>query len=332
MRIQIVTDAWPPVVSGVVRTLQSTIAVLERMGHEVDVIEPSLFWSFPCPKDPRLRLAVAPPAKISKLVRGFQPDAVHIATEGTLGLCVRLWCQLHRVPFTTCYTTKLPEHIEVRLGIPSWVMWPVFRWFHKPSAGIMVSTESMKQDLEARGFRRLKRWSRGVDCQAFRPGPLEFLDAPRPILMYVGRVDPEKNIEAFLKLDCPGTKYVVGDGSARERLEQAYPDVRFVGYHHGDELSHYYSAADAVVFPSLTDTFGLVMLEAMACGLPVAAFPVAGPKDVVREGEVGALDWDLAKAIERALEIPRAACRAYAGQFSWEAATRQFLANLAPIT
>lgn len=331
LRLALITDAWPPQVNGVVRTLQRTSHELERLGHRVEVISPDLFRTMPCPTYPEIRLALFPGPSMRRRLEMFEPDAVHIATEGPLGRAARAWCLKRRLPFTTAYHTRFPEYVAARFAVPLDWTYGIMRRFHAPAARVMVATPSIEADLIARGFANIGRWSRGVDLDLFRPNEAAPLDLPRPIHLYVGRVAIEKNIEAFLKLDLSGSKVVIGDGPQRASLQARYPEANFLGAKFGADLARHVAAADVFVFPSLTDTFGLVMLEAMACGLPVAAFPVAGPKDVVRDGEVGALDWDLGKAIDRALELPRAACRAYAQGFTWEAATRQFLANLAPI-
>ncbi len=331
MKILIVTDSWPPVVSGVVRTYQSTIRHLQALGHQVEVIAPDQFTTVRCPTDTHFRLALYAGRKTARLIQAFGPDAIHVASEGPLGLAARNWCVAHQFPFTTSYTTRLPEYIKVRSGVPQALTYSLVRWFHRPSAGVMVSTDTLLQDLRAQGFRNLVRWSRGVDLELFRPRSKDFLDAPRPILTYVGRVALEKNIAAFLQLDLPGTKFVVGDGPQRGQLQRQYPQVRFVGNHFGEDLAAYYAASDVFVFPSRTDTFGLVLLEALACGVPVAAFPVPGPLDVIGDSGVGVLDTNLQQAVRRALDIDPAACRRYAQKFGWESVARQFVANLHPV-
>ena len=330
MRLALVTDAWPPQVNGVVRTLQRTKAELESLGHEINVISPDQFVTIPCPTYPEIRLAMLPGRTMAKRLESLMPTAIHIATEGPLGQAARAWCLRHKLPFTTAYHTRFPEYVAARFSVPLAWTYAMMRRFHAPASRVMVATPSIEADLRARGFTNIARWSRGVDLDLFHPDAPAALDLPRPIHLYVGRVAVEKNIAAFLGLQLGGSKVVIGDGPQLSSLKTRHPATHFLGAKFGSDLASHVAAADVFVFPSLTDTFGLVMLEAMACGLPVAAFPVAGPKDVVREGEVGALDWDLGKAIERALQLPREACRAYAGQFSWEAATRQFLANLAP--
>ncbi|WP_119299895.1 glycosyltransferase family 4 protein [Dongia deserti] len=331
MHLALVTDAWAPQVNGVVRTLQRTKLELERLGHLVDVISPDQFFTVPCPTYPEIRLALWPAANLGKRLDALMPDAIHIATEGPLGRAARAWCLKRRLPFTTAYHTRFPEYVAARWAIPLAWTYAIVRRFHAPAARVMVATQSIENELIQRGFTNISRWTRGVDLELFRPDERADLDLPRPIHLYVGRVAVEKNIGAFLALKLPGSKVVIGDGPQLAALKTHHPDVHFLGAKHGADLARHVAAGDVFVFPSLTDTFGLVMLEALACGLPVAAFPVAGPQDVVREGEVGALDWDLTKAVERAIALPRAACRLYAQNFSWEAATRQFLANLAPV-
>jgi len=332
LHLALVTDAWAPQVNGVVRTLQRTKAELERLGHQVDIISPDQFRTIPCPTYPEIRLALWPGRKVYRELDALKPDAIHISTEGPLGRAARAWCLKRRLPFTTAYHTRFPEYVAARFAVPLGWTYGIVRRFHAPAARVMVATQSIESELIERGFANISRWTRGVDLDLFRPDEVATLDLPRPIHLYVGRVAVEKNIGAFLDLKLPGSKVVIGDGPQLVALKAQYPDVHFLGAKHGADLARHVAAGDVFVFPSLTDTFGLVMLEAMACGLPVAAFPVAGPKDVVREGEVGALDWDLAKAVERALTLSRAACRRYAQDFSWETATRQFLSNLAPVT
>jgi glycosyltransferase involved in cell wall biosynthesis len=331
MKILIVSDSWPPVISGPVRTYQATIRYLRRYGHEVEVISPDQFTTVRCPTDTHLRLALFAARKMARLIEAFDPDALHIVCEAPLGIAARNWCVKHQFPFTTSYTTKLPEHLEARTGVPAVVTYPLMRWFHRPAAAVMVSTDTLLAELTEQGFANLVRWSRGVDLELFRPGPKSFLELPRPIQLCVGRVAPEKNIEAFLKLDAPGTKVVVGDGPLLRQLKRKYPEVQFVGSRHGQDLVDHYAAADVFVFPSRTDTFGLVLLEALACGVPVAAFPVAGPLDVIGNSGVGVLDEDLGRAMRKALQISPVECRRYAQRFSWEAVARQFVANLHPV-
>lgn len=329
MRIAIVTDAWLPQTNGVVRTLSKTADQLRAQGHDVRVIEPNQFRTFPCPTYPEIRLAWLPYRRIGKLLGEFDPDAIHIATEATLGGAARTWCLRQRMPFTTSYHTQFPEYVRARAPIPLSVSYAFLRHFHGAAARTMVATPTMQRQLESRRFKNIVRWTRGVDTQLFRPRDKQGLQFPRPIALYTGRVAVEKNIEAFLQFDWPGTKVVVGDGPARVELEARYPNAKFVGYKFGDELAAHVTAADVFVFPSRTDTFGLVLLEAMACGVPVAAYPVTGPVDVVQPGVTGALHENLREAALQALQLDPRQCRAYALEHTWEAATEQFLNNLA---
>lgn len=331
MRICIVTDAWYPQTNGVVRTLNTTRATLIAQGHHVHVIEPSMFRNFPCPTYPEIRLAWRPAQLLKEQLQQFRPDYLHIATEGPLGTVARRFCLQQGWPYTTSYHTQFPEYLRARAPIPLSWSYAWLRRFHGKAARTMVATPSMQSQLQTRGFTNLARWSRGVDVNLFRPERRVPLDLPRPISVYLGRVAVEKNIEDFLKLNLPGTQMVIGDGPARETLQRKYPKVVFVGYKYGEELAAHIAAADVFVFPSRTDTFGLVLLEAMACGVPVAAYPVTGPIDVVNAGVSGVLDNDLHTATLDALELDRSACRDHALQYTWEKATAQFFANLAQI-
>jgi glycosyltransferase involved in cell wall biosynthesis len=328
-KVLIVTDAWRPQVNGVVRTLETLGRDLEAMGHEVRYATPEGRFTVPLPTYSEIRLAIFPRNSIERMIDEFQPSAVHIATEGTIGLSARSICINRNIPFTTSFHTRFPEYVRARFPIiPEGLVYAFLRWFHGPATAMMVATPSLMAEMQSHGFRNLRIWSRGVDVDAFRPIANAELPFPRPIWLYVGRVAVEKNIEAFLKLDLPGTKVVVGDGPVRATLERRYPAVQFVGPKSGEDLVRHYSASDVFVFPSRTDTFGLVMLEALACGVPVAAFPVQGPRDVLGDAPVAALDEDLQKACLRALEVPRDAARAFALKHSWRACTEQFLANL----
>jgi glycosyltransferase involved in cell wall biosynthesis len=329
VKIAIVTDAWRPQTNGVARTLTATADGLCALGHDVRVIEPNQFRTVPCPTYPEIRLAWFPYRRLAALFTGLDPDAVHIATEGTLGAAARTWCVRHGQPFTTSYHTQFPEYVRARAPIPLALSYAYLRRFHSAAARTMVATPAMQLLLESRNFRNIVRWTRGVDVSLFRPRDKSFLPFPRPIAMYVGRVAVEKNIEAFLSLALPGTKVVVGDGPARERLQARHADVIFVGYKHGEELAAHIAAADVFVFPSRTDTFGLVLLEALASGVPVAAYPVTGPIDVVRREVTGVLHDDLRTATLGALRLDPANCRAHALEQTWEIATQQFLGNLA---
>ena len=330
MRILIATDAWSPQVNGVVRTLATTAGILTGLGHRVEVLAPGRFRTVPCPTYPEIRLALGAGRDVSRAMEAFAPDAVHVATEGPVGLAARRWCRRHRHPFTTSYHTRFPEYVRLRAPVPLAWSYGYMRWFHGGAVRTMVATRSMEDELRARGLSRLVRWSRGVDTALFRPRDKGFLDLPRPVFMYVGRVAVEKNIEAFLALDLPGTKVVVGDGPALAALKARHPEARFTGYRTGEALAAHVAAADVMVFPSLTDTFGLVLLEAMASGVPVAAYPAPGPLDVVRDGVTGHVDADLRRAALAALALDPRDCRRYAEGCSWEASASQFLANLAP--
>jgi glycosyltransferase involved in cell wall biosynthesis len=324
----IVTDAWFPQTNGVVSTLAQTAACLGRFGHEVRIINPGDYRSVPCPSYPEIRLSLFPYGQVARRIRAFAPQAVHIATEGPLGLSARRFCLSHGMPFTTSYHTQFPQYLRARYPIPLGVSYPVLRWFHGAAARCMVSTASVRSDLAAHGFANLAAWRRGVDTGIFKPCSKDFLALPRPIAAYVGRVAVEKNIDAFLAMEWSGSKIVVGDGPERARLEAQYPDAHFLGFHFGEDLARHLAAADVMVFPSRTDTFGLVNLEAMACGVPVAAYPVTGPIDVVTDGVTGALDPDLAAAARRALTIDPKACREYALKSGWDVCSRQFEGNL----
>lgn len=360
MKIMIVTDAWAPQVNGVVRTLMNTRAHLMSLGHEVNMVTPDQFKTFPCPTYPEIQLAWRPGQKMQDLIEQFNPDCLHIATEGPLGWAARTYALRSNRPFTTAYHTKFPEYVKARFGIPLWFTYAIVRHFHKPSQSVMVATPSVENTLSGYGFRNLKRWSRGVDLSRFCLPEVEpkvkeshgftgltnnrpalqgsglfaadwWQPAKRPVYLFAGRVAVEKNIEAFLKLDLPGEKWVAGDGPQRAKLEAKYPDAKWLGMLGQEDLAVAYQQADVFVFPSLTDTFGLVLLEAMACGLPVAAYPVTGPLDVVGNSGAGVLDDDLYVACIEALEIPKEKARQHAERFSWPAASQQFVSNLKPI-
>jgi glycosyltransferase involved in cell wall biosynthesis len=332
MRIMLVTDAWSPQVNGVVRTLQRIKEGCETLGHQVQVISPERFRTVPCPTYPEIRLALRPGPAIARQIEAFAPDCVHIATEGPLGFAARRHCVRRAMPFTTSYHTRFPEYVHARIPVPLGLGYAVMRWFHRPSRGVMVATRTIRDDLERRGFVNVTPWSRGVDTELFRPDHPPALDLPRPVYLYVGRVAVEKNLDAFLDVPLAGgTKLVVGDGPALERLKARHPEVHFTGAKHGLELARHYASGDVFVFPSRTDTFGLVLLEALASGLPVAAYPVPGPLDVIADSGCGVLDQDLGRAMAQAVAIPRERCREYAGRFSWPRCVEQFLGNLHPI-
>lgn len=329
MRILISTDAWIPQVNGVVRTLEATSSELIRMGHEVRFVTPEGFRTLPLPTYPEIKLALFAKRAVGRLIDDFRPERIHISTEGTLGLAMRRCCLDRDLPFTTSFHTRFPEYIRARLGIPAFLPYAGLRWFHGPATAVMVATQTLERDLQARGFKNLKLWSRGVDVQRFAPGDKSWLTLPRPVFLYVGRVAIEKSVEDFLKLDLPGSKLVVGDGPQYGELKARYPAVTFVGPKFGEDLARHYAAADVFVFPSRTDTFGLVVLEALASGLPIAAYPVQGPGDVLgTNNHVGTLSEDLRSAALRGLGLDAHACRQFALDYSWEACTEQFLANL----
>jgi glycosyltransferase involved in cell wall biosynthesis len=331
MRILVATDAWHPQVNGVVRTLTSLARSASALGAEVAFLTPDGFPSVGVPTYPGLRIALPNRREIARRIEAASPDAIHIATEGPIGWSVRAYCLRHRLAFTTSYTTRFPEYIAVRSIIPASVSYAVLRHFHAAAAMTMVATASLRQELAAKGFKKLGFWTRGVDTDLFRPDDLAELDLPRPIFLTMGRVAVEKNLEAFVALDLPGSKVVIGDGPQRAALARRYPKVRFLGEKTGHDLTSHLAAADVFVFPSLTDTFGVVQLEALACGTPVAAFPVTGPLDVIADHPVGALDTDLRSACLRALGISREACRSFALERSWENSARQFIGNLSAL-
>lgn len=332
LKIVIATDAWKPQLNGVVRTLDTLGRVLTDFGNEVLYITPNEFRSVPLPSYPEIRLSLMPNRKVAKIINNFKPDAIHIATEGPIGRAARRFCKRRGYPFTTSFHTRFAEYANERWKVPTEWGYAILRDFHKDGETMMVATPGLVEELKGRGFRDMKLWARGVDLIQFQPGDRSFLDKhERPIFLYVGRLAVEKSIEDFLKLDLPGTKLVVGDGPQRAELEEKYPEAVFTGPKFGDELTKYYQAADVFVFPSRTDTFGLVNVEALACGVPVAAYPVRGPLEILDgapEG-CGAMSEDLKLACMSAYEKrdPKA-CREWAERFSWEAATRQFVGNL----
>jgi glycosyltransferase involved in cell wall biosynthesis len=328
MRIMIVTDAWFPQTNGVVRTLAQTVAWLERFGHDVRMLTPRDFHSIACPTYPEIRLSLLPRKTVQKSIAAFAPQALHIATEGPLGLAARRYFLRHKLRFTTSYHTQFPQYLRARFPVPIAFSYWVLQRFHGAAARCMVSTPTLRRDLAARGFNNLANWKRGVDTELFRPGRKDFLSLPRPIAAYVGRVSVEKNIEAFLRMSWHGSKIVIGDGPERARLQAQYPGTVFTGFRFGEDLAAHLAAADVMVFPSRTDTFGLVNLEAMACGVPVAAYPVTGPIDVIEDGVTGALDEDLADAARRALALDPTVCREHALRFGWDASAREFEGNL----
>lgn len=333
MKIALVTDAWHPQVNGVVRTLEAVTGILRQWGHDVLIISPDEYRSFPAPSYPEIRLGMTRARSIGRRISDFGPDAIHLATEGPLCISARRWCRRNNFEFTTAYHTQFPEYLAKRTHMSPRIFWSYIRWFHHASQAIMVSTRSVRNQLRSEGLAKVHHWSRGVDLRHFSPAAPEpelFRDLPRPIQLYVGRVAVEKNIEAFLDTDQPGSKVVVGDGPALDDLRQRYPEAHFLGRRTGQELAGCYAGADVFVFPSKTDTFGLVLIEALACGTPVAAFPVTGPVDILTDSS-GVMADNLDAAISGALALDPANCAAVAEHYSWEASARQFLDGLVPV-
>lgn len=330
MKIMIVTDAWEPQVNGVVRTLKSTRRELQAMGHTVELITPLAFRTLPCPTYPEIRLSLFASAGVARRIREFNPDALHIATEGPLGLAARGYAMRNGLPFTTAYHTRFPEYVHARFGLPLTWTYRFLRWFHGPSGAVMAPTPVVLDDLRSNGIDHGVLWTRGVDLDVFVPRRDNMLNSAHPIFLYVGRVAVEKNVEAFLELDLPGSKWVVGDGPALASLQARYPGANYLGVLSQPELARVYASADVFVFPSRTDTFGLVLLEALASGVPVAAYPVTGPIDVLGDSGAGVMQDDLREACLEALRIDRATARSHAERFSWRAASAQFLNHLRP--
>ncbi len=327
-RVLIVSDAWHPQVNGVVRTLEWLAREAPAFGIEVAMLTPDMFWSVPMPTYPEIRLSLAMPGTIARRIEDLAPDAIHIATEGPLGFLARRYCLRNRRAFTTCYHTRFPEYLAARIPLPMSWTYAALRWFHNGADATLVATRTLQTEMRAQGFRKLKVWKRGVDLPLFQSGQRVEASLPRPIALYVGRIAVEKNIEAFLTIDMPGTKMVVGDGPARNDLETRFPTVRFMGLRSGPELADLYASADVFVFPSRTDTFGLVMLEALAAGTPVAALPVTGPNEVLGSSGCGVMDEDLDKATRAALEIPRERCRNFASRFGMRESAASFFAHV----
>ncbi|KHJ53568.1 GDP-mannose-dependent alpha-mannosyltransferase [Aureimonas altamirensis] len=337
MRILIITDAWHPQINGVVRVLDKTVEILRQGGDTVMVIEPSMFPTLPAPGYPEVRLALMPGRKLGRMIEEFAPDAIHIPVEGPLGLAARRYCRKRGIPFTTSFHTRFGDYIEKRIGRGVDFAYALQRRFHNGGARMMVQTATLEHQLGERGFRNMLHWGRAVDLEAFHPCrddpsfDKDFLGLPRPIFLYLGRVSAEKNIEAFLDLDLPGSKLVVGDGPQLSSLKARYPQVHFTGYRTGEDLARHFSAADVFVFPSRFETFGLVVLESLACGTPVAALPVPGPADIVGGTPHAVLSEDLRSAALAALDIDRAGCRAFAQTFSWAECTADFRSNLVTV-
>ncbi len=340
MRIMLITDAWEPQVNGVVRTLKRVIEECEAMGHEWEIVSPADgFRTMPLPTYPEIKLALFAQGKIKDRFEAFVPDAVHIATEGTLGMAGRAMCLKSKHPFTTSYHTRFPEYVSARLPIPVSWGYSFVHWFHKYSGKVMVATPSMREELEAHDFINVVSWTRGVDTELFHlnkrieegaPGD-PYAGLKRPVYLNVGRIAVEKNIEAFVEMDVEGSIVVIGDGPQLEELKKKYAHVHFLGSKFGDELATYFASADVFVFPSLTDTFGLVILEAMATGTPVAAYDAPGPKDIIPGSDAGVIDADIATASRACLKLDRATARAYAETYSWKACAEAFIENLDPL-
>jgi len=331
MRVALATDAWHPQVNGVVRTWTRVIEELESEGHEILVLHPGLFRTMATPRYPEIRLALLPGRRSARLLEAWAPEAVHIATEGPIGMAVRAWCRRRDLPFTTSYHTQFPYYLRAYIGVPAPVTWRFIRWFHGSAVRTLAPTRGVAAELLRRGVGGATEWCGGVDTRLFRPVAPALGGLPRPVFVYAGRVAVEKNIGAFLECPLPGSKLVIGDGPARAALQRRHPAVLWAGYRFGEELAAYFACGDVFVFPSRTDTFGIVMLEANACGLPVAAYPVTGPIDVVVPGVSGVLDEDIRSAAIRALEIPRDSCIAYASTHSWRRCAEVVLNALAPI-
>src|SRR5476651_295882 len=332
MKILVATDAWHPQVNGVVRTLNHVAREALALDADLEFLTPEAFWTLPMPGYPEIRLALTGPGDIERRLDRTRADAVHVATEGPIGHAVRRVCMKRGIPFTTSFHTRFPDYLASRLPVPErWtsdIAWSWLRRFHAPSAALLAATPTLVSELGERGFAPVKLWPRGVDAQLFRPRKGATLNLPRPIFLTVGRLAIEKNLEAFLSLDLPGSKVVVGDGPAREQLAKAYPDAVFLGSRQGEALAELYAAADVFVFPSRTDTFGLVLLEALASGVPVACFPAAAPRDVIGDAPVGMLDEDLRLAALSALECSRHDCRDFALRLTWAASAQMFLKHV----
>lgn len=344
MKLALITDAWSPQINGVVRTLETTSRILRGRGMEVMTLTPDQFTTIPCPGYKSIRLAIGAGRAVSRRLASFAPDAIHIATEGPLGWAARGWCLRHGLPFTTSFHTRFPDYLAVRTGLPATCFWPMLRRFHGPAQAIFTATPTLARELNSHGLPQTHLWSRGVDTKLFSPSARtdRWAHLPGPILLHVGRVATEKNIEAFLAAPVAGTRIVVGDGPAAATLARRFPNAIFTGALHGRELAAAYASADCLVFPSRTDTFGMVMVEALASGLPVAAYPVPGPLDIIgAQGlgpagrattPVGALHADLSVAIARALQVEQGACVAEGRRYDWQACTDQFAAGLRPLS
>ena len=328
LRILVATDAWRPQVNGVVRTLEALAEEAPRQGAEIIALTPEPFRSIPMPSYPEIRLALASPSAIARAIEAARPNAIHIATEGPIGYLARRYCLVNRVPFTTCYHTRYPEYLAARWPVPLAASYAWLRRFHNAAGATMVATPALQDELARRGFEKLVLWKRGVPVKAFGGGVRGLFHLKRPIFLCVARLAVEKNVEAFLSLDLPGTKVVVGDGPARAELQARFRDAVFTGLLSGSALADVYASADVFVFPSRTDTFGLVILEALAAGVPVAAFPVSGPREILRGTGCGVLSEDLRLAALGALAIPRERCRDFASRHDLADSTRSFIENV----
>ena len=331
MRIAITCDVWHPQINGVVTTLTHTIAALNNLGHEVKLITPDLFRTYTWPGYPEDKMAFLCGPKLRPILKSFKPDALHLVTETAIGFATRRYSREFGYHYTSSYLPRFPEYLKLRYDFPVSISSAYLQWFHRRSARVLVATESLAKELSMKGYRHIARWSRGVDMELFKPRDKNFITAPRPIFMFVGRVAVEKNIGAFLQLDLPGTKYIVGDGPSKADLQKNYPNAVFTGYQQGEKLAKLLAAADVFVFPSRTDTFGLVALEALASGVPVAAFPVPGPLDIITDPQVGILHTDLHTAAMTALSLKANDCREFASQFTWQKCTQQLVNNLVPM-
>ena len=330
MRILVATDAWHPQVNGVVRTLTMMAEAAKSFGVEVSFLTPETFHTFGLPSYPDLRVAIPRRRRIAQMIEAAEPDNIHIATEGPIGFAARAYCRRRKIPFTTSFHTRFPEYVSARFPIPEAWVWAGLRWFHGASSAVMAATPALANELRERGFNHVVLWPRGVDGHLFRPREID-LGYAKPVYLSVGRVAVEKNLEAFLALDLDGTKVIVGDGPAKAELQAKYPKAVFLGSMQGEALAEVYSGADVFVFPSKTDTYGLVLLEALASGVPVAALPVTGPKDVIGSAPVGVLSDDLQAACLRALKIDRQACLDFAANHTWEASARAFVGNISHV-
>lgn len=331
-RILIVSDTWHPKIDGIVRVTDQLVRRLEARGHTTLVVHPGLFFTIPFPVYPELRLALFPTPRLVRMVESFAPDHIHVMTEGPLGLAMRRLCRKRGWKFTTSYHTHLQLYVHVRLQRFLGFVYGLLNWFHKAAERTMVSTQSLAAALEAHNFKNVVLCPMGVDGDVFVRQNGIARDPNQPVFVYLGRIAPEKSVHDFLKLDLPGKKVVIGDGPSRRQLEQQFPDATFVGYQQGSQLIETLSGCDVMVFPSRTETFGLVVLEALAMGIPVAAYDVMGPRDTITHGVDGYLSHDLREAALKCLELKGDHCRQKALRYSWEATVDAFLSNLVPVS